>query len=49
MRHLETEAQTGIDFMHHKTFDFVNFDSDTSITPFCRFRVRESRSRCGEG
>ncbi len=33
MRHLQTEARAriGIGFMHHKFFDFVNFDSATSI------------------
>ncbi len=31
MRHLETEAPTGIDFVHRKFFDFANFDPDTSI------------------
>ncbi len=31
MRHLETEAPTGIDFVHHKFFDFVNIDSDACI------------------
>ncbi|CAD7951202.1 unnamed protein product [Amoebophrya sp. A120] len=31
MRHLKTEAPTDIDFVHHKFFDFVNFDSDAPI------------------
>ncbi len=31
MRHLETEAPTGIGFMHYKFFNFVDFDPDTPI------------------
>ncbi len=31
MRRLQTVGLTGIDFVHHKFFDFVHFDSDTFI------------------
>ncbi len=31
MRHLETEAPTDSGSVHHKFFEIVNFDSDTSI------------------
>ncbi len=47
MRHLEPEAPTGVDFLHHKFFDFVNFDSDTSImcTPSVRKLVATATER----